>query len=128
MVRVDLRRELQRLDVDQRARRCASDNTVYAKLTLDLGPEEVARTAQEMGIQTPLQPYPSIGLGSIEVSPLEMASAYATLAAGGVYSDPTGIRKVVLADGTEDTDAGWGRPVRTRVLDDWVAAEVTRHP
>jgi penicillin-binding protein 1A len=54
-----------------------------------------------------------------------MASAYATLAAGGIYSVPTGIRKVVLADKTEDTDAGWGRPVRTRVLPDWVAAEVT---
>jgi penicillin-binding protein 1A len=103
----------------------SSDNTVYAKLTLDLGPEEVARTAQEMGIQTPLPPYPSIGLGSIEVTPLEMASAYATLAAGGVYSVPTAIRKVELADGEEDTDAGWGRPVRTRVLEDWVAAEVT---
>ncbi len=103
----------------------SSDNTVYAKLTLDLGPEKVAQTAQAMGIQTPLQPFPSIGLGSIAVSPLEMASAYATLAAGGVYSVPTAIRRVVLADGTVDAEAGWGRPVRTRVLPDWVAAEVT---
>jgi penicillin-binding protein 1A len=103
-----------------------SDNTVYARLTLDVGPEKVAHMAHALGIRTSLPPFPSMGLGSIAVSPLEMASAYATLAAGGVYSQPTGIRKVVLADETEDTDAGWGVPVRRRVIPDWVAAEVTR--
>ena len=51
-----------------------------------------------------------MGLGSIAVSPLDMASAYATLAAGGVYSEPTAIRKVVLPNGKEDTKAGWGTP------------------
>ena len=104
----------------------ASDNTVYARLTLDLGPERVADTAAALGIRTPLPPYPSMGLGSIAVSPLEMASAYATLAAGGIYSEPTGIRKVVLADGEPDRDAGWGIPERRQVIPDWVAAEVTR--
>jgi penicillin-binding protein 1A len=104
-----------------------SDNTVYARLTLDLGPEKVAAMAHALGIRTKLPPFPSMGLGSIAVSPLEMASAYATLAAGGVYSEPTGIRKVVLADSTKnDTDAGWGVPVRRRVIPDWVASEVTR--
>jgi penicillin-binding protein 1A len=68
----------------------------------------------------------SIGLGSNAVSPLEMASAYATLAAGGVYSEPMAIRKVVLADGQVDTEAGWGRSERKRVLSDGVAYEVTR--
>ncbi|MBD0349126.1 MAG: penicillin-binding protein [Thermoleophilia bacterium] len=102
-----------------------SDNTVFAKLTLDLGPEKVAAMAQRLGIRTKLPPFPSMGLGSIAVSPLEMASAYATLAAGGVYSKPTAIRKVVLADEKEDPDAGWGVPVRRRVIPDWVAAEVT---
>jgi penicillin-binding protein 1A len=103
-----------------------SDNTVYARLTLDLGPEKVAAMAHALGIRTKLTPVPSLGLGSIAVSPLEMASAYATLAAGGVYSEPTGIRKVVLANGDEDPDAGWGQPVRRPVIPDWVAAEVTR--
>ncbi len=103
-----------------------SDNTVYARLTVDLGPESVADLAQEMGIQTTLQPVASIGLGSNSVSVLEMASAYATLAAGGVYSSPFAIRKVVLPDGTEDEESGWGRPRRKRVLPDWVAAEVTK--
>jgi penicillin-binding protein 1A len=68
---------------------------------------------------------PSLGLGSAAISPLDMASAYATLAAGGIYSEPMAIRKVVLPDGTEDTDAGWGKPQRRRVVADWVADEVT---
>jgi penicillin-binding protein 1A len=59
------------------------------------------------------------------VSPLEMASAYATLATGGVYSEPMAIRKVEFPDGTEDTDPGWGKPRRKRVIADWVANEVT---
>jgi penicillin-binding protein 1A len=103
-----------------------SDNTVYARLTLDVGPEKVAQMAQALGIRTNLPPFPSMGLGSIAVSPLEMASAYATLAAGGVYSEPTGIRKVVLANGDEDADAGWGIPIRNRVIPGWVSSEVTR--
>jgi penicillin-binding protein 1A len=103
-----------------------SDNTVYAQLTLDVGPEKVAAMAHRLGIQTPLTAYPSLGLGVIAVSPLEMASAYATIAAGGIYSKPMAITKVVLANGKVDTDAGWGEPVRERVIADWVAGEVTR--
>ncbi|MFN2472093.1 MAG: transglycosylase domain-containing protein [Gaiellaceae bacterium] len=103
-----------------------SDNTVYAKLTLDLGPAKVAGMAHRLGIRTTLPPYPSMGLGSIAVSPLEMASAYATLAAGGIYSEPTAIKRVVLEGGrTPDPDAGWGVPVQRHVIHDWVAAEVT---
>ncbi len=85
-----------------------SDNSVYARLTLDVGPENVADIAHRMGIKTKLEPVASIGLGSNAVSVLEMASAYATLAAGGVYSEPMAIRKVVLANGREDDEAGWG--------------------
>jgi penicillin-binding protein 1A len=68
---------------------------------------------------------PAIGLGAMDVSPLDMASAYATLAAGGIYSEPMAIRKVVLPTG-EDTSAGWGKPKRKRVISDGVAYEVTR--
>ena len=42
----------------------SSDNTVYARLTLDVGPENVARIAKQMGIKTELLPVASIGLGS----------------------------------------------------------------
>ncbi|MDQ3859630.1 MAG: PBP1A family penicillin-binding protein [Actinomycetota bacterium] len=103
-----------------------SDNTVYARLTLDVGPENVVQIAHRMGIKTKLQPVASIGLGSNSVSVLEMASAYATLAAGGVYSEPMAIRKVMLANGKVDDQAGWGKPRRRRVFPDGVAYEVTK--
>jgi len=48
------------------------------------------------------------------------------LAAGGVYSKPMAIRKVVLPGGKVDTEAGWGVPQRKRAVPDWVAAEVVR--
>jgi penicillin-binding protein 1A len=109
----------------------SSDNTVYAQLTLDLGPERVAAMAHKLGVQSSLKTregayVPSLGLGAMGVSPLEMASAYATLAAGGVYSRPTAIRKVILASGKEDTDAGWGKAKRKRVLERWQAWAVTK--
>jgi penicillin-binding protein 1A len=107
-----------------------SDNSVYAQLTLDVGPEKVAEMAHRLGVESPLDDHgayvPSIGLGSIPVSPLDEASAYATLAAGGIYSKPMAIRKVVLASGKEDTDAGWGKPQRKRVLSEGVAWQVTQ--
>jgi len=103
-----------------------SDNSVFARLTLDLGPESIVDIARAMGIETKLQPVASIGLGSNSVSVLEMASAYATLAAGGIHSKPMAIRKVILPNGKEDDEAGWGRPQRRIVLPDGVASEVTR--
>jgi penicillin-binding protein 1A len=103
-----------------------SDNTVYAQLTLDVGPENVATMAHRLGVQSPLQPVPSIGLGSNAVSPLDMASAYATLAAGGIYSRPMAIRRVILANGKEDDQAGWGTAARRRVIPDGVAYTVTK--
>ena len=103
-----------------------SDNSVYARLTLDLGPENVARMARSLGVRSALEAVPSIGLGSNVVSVLDMASAYATLAAGGVYSEPMAIRKVVLPGGVVDTKAGWGKPDRKRVIPDGVAYEVTK--
>jgi penicillin-binding protein 1A len=112
----------------------ASDNTVFARLTLDLGAEKVAAMANRLGVASSLKTkegayVPSVGLGSIGVSPLDMASAYATIAAGGIYSKPMAIQKVVfapLADGTVEEDRTWGKPKRRRVIADWVAAEVTR--
>jgi penicillin-binding protein 1A len=104
----------------------ASDNTVYARLTLDVDPENVVKIARRMGIRTKLKPVASIGLGSNSVSVLEMASAYATLAAGGIYAEPMAIRKVVLPNGKVDKSAGWGVSKRKRVMPDGVAYEVTQ--
>jgi penicillin-binding protein 1A len=103
-----------------------SDNSVYARLTLDLGPEKIVTLAHEMGIRTKLEPVASIGLGSNSVGVLEMASAYATIAAGGVYSEPMAIRKVVLPTGEVDRGAGWGKVKQHRVFSDGVAYQVAR--
>jgi penicillin-binding protein 1A len=103
-----------------------SDNSVYARLTLDVGPEKVVTLAHRMGIETKLQPVASIGLGSNSVGVLEMASAYATIAAGGIYSEPMAIRKVVLPGGKVDRGAGWGRVKRHRAISDGVAYQVAR--
>jgi penicillin-binding protein 1A len=104
-----------------------SDNTVYGRLALDVGPDKIVAMARKLGIQSPeLKPYPSITLGTMGVTPLELASAYATIAAGGVYSKPMAITKVVLPNGKVDTDAGWGESKRQRVVPDWVASTVTQ--
>jgi len=100
-----------------------SDNTIYARLALDVGPESIVTMARRLGVQTRLQPTPSLALGTGAVTPLDMASVYATLAAGGVYSRPLAIGRVVFPGGK--IDAGWGQSQRTRVVPDWVAATVT---
>ena len=68
-----------------------SDNTVYAQLDLDVGPEEGRQDRHDMGITSTLDGYPAEGLGGLEygVSPLEMANAYATIASGGWRTSPT---------------------------------------
>jgi penicillin-binding protein 1A len=101
-----------------------SDNTVYARLALDVGPDAIVAMARKLGVQTRLQPTPSLALGTDAVTPLDMASVYATLAAGGVYSAPLAIRRVAFPGGK--VDDGWGGLQRTRVVPDWVAATVTR--
>jgi penicillin-binding protein 1A len=103
----------------------ASDNTVFAQLDLDVGPERVAETARSMGIVSPLDGIPAEGIGGLRigVSPLEMASAYATLAAGGIRRDPIAIRRVELPGGEVERP---GREVPRRVISEPVAYEVTR--
>jgi penicillin-binding protein 1A len=76
-----------------------SVNTVYAQLVLDVGPEAAVQLATRMGITTPLKPYPSAVLGTNEVRPLDMASAYGTFANRGVAVPPTFVLKVVGRDG-----------------------------
>jgi penicillin-binding protein 1A len=103
----------------------ASDNSIYAQLILDVGPEEVCETAKMLGITTKLDCFPAEGLGGLRlgVTPLEMSSAYATLASGGVRHKPTAIRKVVFPDGKSENLA---KPDGKRVLTDGQAYEVTK--
>jgi penicillin-binding protein 1A len=103
----------------------SSDNTVYAQLTLDVGPRYVWQMAHRLGVHlSPDKPVASIGLGSLAVSPLDMAAAYATFAAMGVYAKPMAITKVVLPGGNVDKDSGWGKPQTKRALSQGVAWKV----
>jgi penicillin-binding protein 1A len=81
-----------------------SVNVVFAKLDLDVGPENVTQTAHEMGIEAELQSVPAEAIGGLAhgVSPLEQADGYATLANGGIHHDPTAISKVEFPDGKVD--------------------------
>ena len=76
-----------------------SVNTVFAQLIAQVSPEAVLATAHEAGITSDLQPLRSLALGAQEVSPLEMASVQATLAAGGMYRPPTAVESITTAKG-----------------------------
>jgi penicillin-binding protein 1A len=102
-----------------------SDNTVYAQLTLDVGPQYVWQMAHRLGVHmAPDKPVASIGLGSLAVSPLDMAAAYATFPAMGVYAKPMAITKVVLPGGKVDTASGWGKPRTKQAVSQGVAWKV----
>ena len=62
-----------------------SDNSVYAEVGIKVGTRDIASMARDMGITTPISTNPAITLGGLEqgVTPLDMAHAYQTLAAGG---------------------------------------------
>jgi penicillin-binding protein 1A len=122
LIQTDTHTYTGRTPIDQAT--AQSDNTVYVRLTLDLGPATVAETARRMGVHSPLRPVPTIGLGVNPVSPLEMASAYATVAARGIYHQPHAITSVSFPDG--HTDNSWPQGSGRRVIPAAVADEVTR--
>jgi penicillin-binding protein 1A len=97
-----------------------SDNTVFAQLTRDVGPKNVARTARRLGIGRPLQGVFSIGLGTQAVSPLDMARAYASFADGGDRIDGSLLgdqpRTVTRIEDGAGHVVYENRPVRRRVL------------
>ena len=74
-------------------------NTVSVRLTLELGPNAVTRTAYRLGIESKLEPNASIALGTSEVSVLEMVAAYATFANGGLATAPHVVQRIRSADG-----------------------------
>ncbi|MEO6179778.1 MAG: PBP1A family penicillin-binding protein [Devosia sp.] len=82
-----------------------SRNTVAAQLATLLGPDKVVEVAQRMGISSPLQPVPSIALGTQEVSLLELTAGYAPLANGGNGVIANVITRIETADGKVLYDA-----------------------
>lgn len=76
-----------------------SVNTATVRLANDVGLKEVLKTARAAGISSPLAEVPSMALGSFEVTPVELAYAYATIASGGIRFDPFPLFRVTTADG-----------------------------
>ncbi len=68
-----------------------------------VAPSEVVQLAHELGIESELQPNPSLALGASEVTPLELTNAYATFAAGGKRMEPQLIKKIGNEDEMEHT-------------------------
>jgi penicillin-binding protein 1A len=101
-----------------------SDNTVFAQLDADVGPDKVRDTAYAMGITSHLDGFPAEGIGGLRtgVSPLEMADAYATVANGGTHYPPTAVSKVVFPDGSS---VDLGDSQGHRVFTDGEAATAT---
>jgi penicillin-binding protein 1A len=71
-----------------------SKNTITAQLVQELGPNRVANYAHRMGIQSELDEVPSIGLGTSDVTLLELTTAYVTLANGGNYAEPVFVTRI----------------------------------
>jgi len=69
-------------------------NSVAVRVTQEVGPSAVVQAAHAAGITSPLEPTYSIALGAYEVTPLEMARAFATFANGGMRVEPGAIREI----------------------------------
>jgi len=77
----------------------ASINTTFARIAYEIGAERIVDVAERMGIESELQPFPSIVLGAQGVTTLEMASSHATLASGGLRRPPVAITEVIDRNG-----------------------------
>ena len=89
-------------------------NTVAVRLGLEVGPKTVVRTAHRLGIVSDLEPNASIALGTSEVTPLEMVTAYAAFANGGIGVQTHVIAKVKTASGKllyQRKNASFGRVI-----------------
>jgi penicillin-binding protein 1A len=77
-----------------------SSNTATVRISRSVGETNVVASARANGIASPLPAVPSIALGSVEVTPLELVSAYAPFANGGSRITPRLVRRIERMDGT----------------------------
>ena len=71
-----------------------SVNCVSAYLMKQFGPEAVVQVANKMGITAPIEPFPSIALGTADISVFEMVGAYGTFANNGIWTEPMYITRI----------------------------------
>jgi penicillin-binding protein 1A len=103
-----------------------SVNVVFAQLAIDVGAERIVEAAQLMGITSALDAVPSITLGVEEVSTLDMASAFGTLANDGIHCRPFAVARIEEPkDGGGYTNLYRHRPQCEQVLEPAIAHLVT---
>jgi penicillin-binding protein 1A len=98
-----------------------SRNIPVIKLGKAVGMNKVIETCRTLGIMSPMEPVTSLPLGAIGVTPLEMASAYATFANYGWQSPPTVIVRITDSVGNVILD---NTPKQKQVLDPWASAAI----
>jgi 1A family penicillin-binding protein len=98
-----------------------SRNIPVIKIGKSIGMNKVVETCRTLGIMSPMEPVTSLPLGAIGVTPLEMASAYATFANYGWQSPPTVIVRVTDSSGNTLLD---NTPKPQQVLDPWASAAI----
>jgi penicillin-binding protein 1A len=76
-----------------------SVNTVSAQLIMRAGINNVTSLAQNMGIESPLEPVPSLALGTADISLYEMVRAFSVFANRGVYVEPNMVAKITDSKG-----------------------------
>jgi len=85
-----------------------SANAATVRLSQAVGEKRVAELAHRSGIQSRMDAVPSLALGALEVTPLELVAAYAPFANGGVRVQPSIVSRIEAADGT----VLWRAPAR----------------
>jgi len=99
-----------------------SRNVPAVKLGQSVGVERIIEICRLLGIESPMEPVISLPLGAVDLTPMEMAGAYATFASNGWHSDPTFIVQVTDSNGNLLLD---NTPKPQLILDPWATAALT---
>jgi penicillin-binding protein 1A len=97
-----------------------SSNVPAVKMGKEVGLDKVIQTCRTLGIKSPIEPVVSLPLGAVGITPLEMASAFATFASNGWQSETTMILRVTDSDGNILLD---NTPKPELVLNSWATAQ-----
>lgn len=100
----------------------SSRNVPAVKLGQSIGLDKVIEICRILGIVSPIEPVISLPLGAVDLTPMEMAGAYATFASGGWQSDTTFIVQVTDSNGNMLLD---NRPKPKLILNQWAVASLT---
>jgi penicillin-binding protein 1A len=99
-----------------------SRNVPAVKLGEAVGVERIIEICRLLGVESPMDPVISLPLGAVDVTPMEMAGAYATFASNGWHSKPTFIVQVTDSNGNVLLD---NTPKPQLILDPWATAALT---